>query len=169
MSRARRITIDVVVCGSVERGKALRRDTARPGDWIYVTGPLGRAASRGYLDTPQPRLATGRKLLGRATACMDLSDGLSLDLHRLCLASRVAAHLSSVPISHGATFEHALHGGEDYELLFTGPALNLPGIRRIGEIVEGISGTISLNGVPVLPLGHDHFPPKHTLLPVCRP
>ena len=157
LSRARRITVDIVVCGSVARGKALRRDGARPGDSIYVSGPLGRAASRTYHDLPEPRLAAGRKLLGQATACMDLSDGLSIDLHRLCLASNVAARLSDLPLYGGATLDQALHGGEDYELLFTGPEITLRGTYHIGEMIEGPPGTILLDGIPVNPSGHDHF------------
>ena len=51
-----------------------------------------------------------------------MSDGLALDLHRMCVASGVAAELDYVPVARGATLERALHGGDDYELLFTLPA-----------------------------------------------
>ncbi len=156
LSRTRLNTIDIVVCGSVPRGKALRRDQARPGDSLYVSAPLGRAASRRYHDRPQPRLALARKLRGKASGCMDLSDGISLDLKRFCEASAVSARLHYVPIFPGATLEQALHGGEDYELLYTAPPHAIvPGIR-IGEIVEGDSG-VWFQDRPLLALGHDHF------------
>ena len=160
VSRSTKLTVDVVVCGSVPRGKALRRDTASAGDDIYVSGPLGRAASRKYRDRPEPRLTLGRQLLGRATACMDLSDGLSIDLHRLCIASKLAAEVGELPIYRGATIEEALHGGEDYELLFTGVQLAVPGAFRIGQLVHGPPGVVYRNGQVVLPLGHDHFANK---------
>lgn len=156
VSRSKQFTIDIVVCGEAPRGKALRRDGARPGDSIYVSGPLGRAASRGYNDLPYPRLAFGRKLLSRAASCMDLSDGLSIDLHRLCLASGVAARIDNVPVFPGATLHQALHGGEDYELLFTTRQQGEVGFP-IGSIVEGPPGTVSFGGEAILPLGHDHF------------
>src|SRR5208283_5020162 len=111
-------------CGTIRRGAALRRDGARPGDTIYVSGRLGKPWDRRI----EPRLALGKSLVGRATACMDLSDGLSLDLHRLCIASGVAAEIDRVPVARGATIEAALHSGEDYELLFTLPA-TMPGVK----------------------------------------
>jgi thiamine-monophosphate kinase len=67
---------DVMVCGSAPHGKALRRDGARVGDSIFVSGRLGKPWDRRI----QPRLALGRSLRGVATSCIDLSDGLSLDL-----------------------------------------------------------------------------------------
>src|ERR1039458_5682248 len=65
-----------------------------------------------------------------ATAAMDLSDGLSLDLYRLCAASRLRAEISPPPVYRGATLQQALHGGEDYELLFTAPPRVRVQIRR---------------------------------------
>jgi thiamine-monophosphate kinase len=155
LSRAEKIYCDVTVCGSVRRGKALRRDGARVGDAIYVSGRLGKPWDRRI----QPRLELGRKLVGIATSCIDVSDGLSLDLHRLCVASNVAAVLDRVPIAKGATLERALNGGEDYELLFTVPSNRKapPGTSRIGAIVRGEIGTIVFRGQPVSPLGYDHF------------
>jgi thiamine-monophosphate kinase len=154
LARSRRVSCDVVVCGSVPRGKALRRDGARPGDAIYVSGLLGGAAAAGYRKMPVPRLAVGRKLRGRATACMDISDGLAIDLYRMCMASGVGAFLHNVPQAANASGEEALHGGEDYELLYTGR--DLPGIE-IGVISDGPPGYISLDGYPVAPVGWDHF------------
>jgi thiamine-monophosphate kinase len=176
LAHAERVACDIVVCGSVARGKALRRDGARPGDQIYVSGRLGGSALG--LETgagpawnkhlkPEPRIALGRfvreKL--RATACMDLSDGLSLDLYRLCLASGVAAELEGpIPIFHGATLEQALDGGEDYELLFTArPRAEIPRsfeglpLTGIGTIREGQPGRVQFEGRPLLPRGYDHF------------
>ncbi len=135
----RKVHCDVMVCGSVRRGKALRRDGARAGDAIYVSGCLGKSWERKI----EPRLALGQSLVGRATSCIDLSDGLSLDLHRLCIASGVAAEIDRTPVARGSTTERALHSGEDYELLFTSSKTALPrGVTRIGRIVRGKPGTI---------------------------
>jgi len=155
LARADRVYCDVMVCGSVPRGKALRRDGARPGDSIWVSGRLGKPWDRRI----QPRLALGRQLRGLATACMDLSDGLALDLHRLTKASGVAAEIDRIPLSRGATVERALHGGEDYELLFTLPpdAKGPRGTARIGSILPGRSGLIRFRGSEVEPKGYDHF------------
>ena len=169
LAHAECVVCDVVVCGAVAKGQALRRDGAQPGDHIYVTGQLGASAlglrtRRGAAWKrhlwPQPRLELGRLLRTRfrATAAMDLSDGLSLDLHRLCIASGVAAELEgALPIFPGATLEDALHGGEDYELLFTvRPGAHPPG-THIGVIRKGRPGRILFAGQPLQPLGYDHF------------
>jgi thiamine-monophosphate kinase len=141
---------------------------------------------------PQPRTAVGLALLRRrlATACIDLSDGLSTDLAHLCRESGVGARISSaaLPIhplaqqtraaqsgqAHAATnraLDLALHGGEDYELLFAAPpSVRLPrrlaGVRvtRIGSLVRGRS--ISLldptgRRTPLQPGGWEHFTGKH--------
>jgi thiamine-monophosphate kinase len=146
---------DVMVCGSVERGKALRRDGARVGDLLYVSGPLGKPWDRPI----RPRLELGRKLIGRASACLDLSDGISLDLHRLAKASGVAAEVERVPIARGSTLERALHGGEDYELLFTMPASAKPpqGVTRVGTMVRGVPGQVRYRGELLALKGYDHF------------
>jgi thiamine-monophosphate kinase len=172
---ADRVACDIVVCGAVPRGSALRRDGARPGDAIYVSGRLGASAlglERGRGGSwhrhlrPKPRVALGRFLRSklRATAAMDLSDGLSLDLHRLCLASGLSAQIEVPPIFPGATLEHALHGGEDYELLFAaGARASVPAefeglpLTRIGTMRKGRAGFVELNGAPLAPLGYDHF------------
>jgi thiamine-monophosphate kinase len=96
---------------------------------------------------------------------MDLSDGLSIDLHRLCLASGVAAELDrDPPVFPGAGREDALHGGEDYELLFTLPGgASAPAdhqgvpLTRIGTIVRGKPGQVVLGGKSLTPRGYDHF------------
>jgi thiamine-monophosphate kinase len=155
LAHAEKIYCDVVLCGGVPRGQALLRSGARPGDHLYVSGRLGKPWDRPI----QPRLALGKALRGRATSCMDLSDGLSLDLHRLCLESGVAAEVDRVPIVRGATLDRALHGGEDYELLFTLPPRKSPPPRttRIGKIVKGKAGAVSFQSKPLLPRGYDHF------------
>ena len=160
LARADKIYCDVVVGGSVPRGTALLRSGAHPGDALYVSGRLGKPWNKRI----QPRLELGRRLRGRATSCMDLSDGLSLDLHRLCLASGVAADVDRVPVVRGSTLERALHGGEDYELLFTlPPGRRSPaGTTRIGAIVSGEAGAVLWQGGPMPARGWDHFRPIGT-------
>jgi thiamine-monophosphate kinase len=155
LSSDRKLHCDVMVCGAVARGKALRRDGAKTGDAIYVSGRLGKKWDRKI----EPRLALGQSLIGRATSCMDLSDGLSLDLHRLCMASGIAAEIDRVPVARGSSIERALHGGEDYELLFTMPArLKAPkGTTRIGTMVRGKAGEVAFEGKRLEPRGWDHF------------
>jgi thiamine-monophosphate kinase len=165
-----KVIADVICCGRVPRGKAILRSGAKPGDGIYVTGTLGGAAHRFALherkSKPEPRIQAGLALrrLG-ASAGMDLSDGLSLDLHRLCLESRVSAELDAdLPIAPGASLQDALHGGEDYELLVTMPPktkvpnkiVGLP-LTRIGRITEGLAGKIHFRGRLLKPKGFDHF------------
>jgi thiamine-monophosphate kinase len=177
LARGERLTCDIVVCGAAPRGTALRRDRARTGHGIYVSGRLGGSALgldrgpalasawRRHL-RPEPRLALGRFLRQRlgASSAMDLSDGLSLDLARLCLASQVSAAIHHPPRFPGASPEQALHGGEDYELLFTAPRkARVPAkfegipITRIGTMQKGPAGTVLLEGTPLAPLGWDHF------------
>lgn len=155
LARADKFHCDVMVCGSVPRGKALRRDGARVGNSIFVSGRLGKPWDRPI----QPRLALGQSLRGVATSCIDLSDGLSLDLYRLCAASGVAAEIDRLPVFRGSTEERALHGGEDYELLFTVPkdAEAPRGVTRIGRMVRGVAGQIRFRGRPLEPRGYDHF------------
>jgi thiamine-monophosphate kinase len=94
---------------------------------------------------------------------MDLSDGLSLDLRRMCDASGLRAEITGPPIFPGATLEQALHGGEDYELLFTAPPRvpvpeefeRLP-LTKIGVMRRGRTG-VTLDGQPLEALGWDHF------------
>ena len=178
LSHGETLACDVTVCGAVPRGTALRRSGARPGHEIYVSGALGGsalglAAKKGkprqrHLG-PEPRLSLGKFLREhlRATSAIDLSDGLSLDLRRVCLASGVDAEIAAPPRFPGASLEQALHGGEDYELLFTVPAgVKVPGsfeglpLTRIGSIVRdagGDGGVVRLNGKPLPALGYDHF------------
>lgn len=153
ISHADQIVCDVIFCGSVAKGKALKRFGARPDDRIYVSGPLGGWRNKKVII---PRLELGRKLVGIATACMDISDGLALDLHRLCKASNVAAELDHVPLLKRATLDQALHDGEDYELLYTVPArVKAPGIP-IGAITKGRPGAVRYGGKLLKPIGYDH-------------
>jgi len=175
LARGGQFMSDIIVCGAVPRGTALRRDGARAGDAIYVSGRLGGSAlglvrGRGAAwkrhTRPEPRLALGEFLRQRlhATAAMDLSDGLSMDLHRMCLASRLKAEITKPPRFPGATMEQALHGGEDYELLFTvEPRTSVPStfqhlpLTRIGFMRKGRAGAVELEGAPLARLGYDHF------------
>jgi thiamine-monophosphate kinase len=175
LARNPKFACDVMVCGAVPRGAALRRDGAKAGDAIYVSGRLGgsalglarrRGAAWKKHTRPEPRLGLGRFLRERlrATAAMDLSDGLSLDLRRLCLASRLSATIQAPPRFPGATLRQALHGGEDYELLFTVRAqTRVPAkfqgipLTRIGEMLHGPAGKVLLDGSPLEALGYDHF------------
>lgn len=153
LSHSSQLTCDVMVCGSIARGQALPRSGAKPGDTIYVSGPLG-----GWTHKPVivPRLQLGRKLVGKANACMDISDGLALDLYRLCRESGVAADIQSIPLLPGATVQQALRDGEDYELLYTAAASRrVPGIA-IGSIRQGRPGALTYAGKRLEPKGYDH-------------
>ncbi len=151
-TRRNEILISVTVVGEVRAGSAVLRSGARADDILYVSGRLGEAElglwimrqSEGATSKkntltrkhlyPEPRLALGQWLVkkGLATAMMDLSDGLSSDLSRLCAASAVGARVEKVKIpqvqtpdlalKHGRDpLQFALHGGDDYELVFTVP------------------------------------------------
>lgn len=169
------VIADVIGCGSVPKGRALLRSAAKPGDSIYVTGFLGASAFGLRAQTgsawkqhrrPSPRIAAGLALQRLGVRCaMDLSDGLSLDLARICAESSVSAKLvSPLPIARGATLADALHGGEDYELLFTAPAAtkipkriaDLP-VAQIGAITRRAKTAIILDGKDLPAKGFDHF------------
>jgi thiamine-monophosphate kinase len=159
------ILINVTVVGEVLMGGAVLRSGARPGDILFVSGRLGEAElglrlirkSNRRLDSrqpvlrkhlyPEPRLALGRWLAENrlASAMMDLSDGLSTDLPRLCAASKVGARieaekLPAVRLRKGVqsldedSLRLALHGGDDYELLFTVPR------KRLNQIPRSVAG-----------------------------
>ena len=170
LARFDKVIADVTCCGRLPRGKALLRSNAKPGQRVFVTGKLGAAAhafAAGRPMLPVPRLEAGVALrkLG-VSAAIDLSDGLSLDLARLCRESNVSAEIFSecLPIARHATLNEALDGGEDYELLFTAPPkLKVPGaigklaIREIGVITRARSGDVFLDGLPIQSKGFDHF------------
>jgi thiamine-monophosphate kinase len=165
------VLADIAVVGTVPKGKAVLRSAAKPGDRIYVSGELGGSAAalrsmrnkpkqkqnpRDYVRHffPEPRIELGRILRqkGLASAMIDTSDGLSTDLSHICDESRVAAELQAELIPRARVgkpaqevdLQLALHGGEDYELLFTAPGstripLELAGvpITHIGQITRG--------------------------------
>jgi thiamine-monophosphate kinase len=175
---------DIVVIGSVPKGKAVLRSGAKPGDFIYVTGELGGAAaalaelelaeskrasvrlsghvslsgrfsvgsSRHASKGPQPRLAVGQRLRlrGVVSAMIDVSDGLSTDLEHICQESHVGAEIEAEAIPQALVrsgkrvgLEFALHGGDDYELLFTSAAK----IRaRVAEVRVTCIGRIMHSG-----------------------
>lgn len=190
------LVVTIALLGFVEPALALRRGGAKPGDVVYVSGWPGEAAAglealrhgaaiaagdrlvRRYLYA-EPRVALGRALRGRATAAMDVSDGLLGDLGKLCKASGAGARidLERLPVSSELAARHAprdcerfvLHGGDDYELLFTLPAAEAHGLEaelsrnvaltRIGEIEEGRVVRCLRDGRPagVTGGGYDHF------------
>lgn len=211
------IVVDVTVAGTTVGGRSLRRDGARPGEGLYVSGRLGASACglkllregavlsssglvvperlrhgplalaesclRAHMD-PAPRLGLGKELneRGIATACIDLSDGLAMDLPRLCGASGVSARVDeqSLPVDPGVlAWERAwkrdptalaISGGEDYELLFAARDENEVQtlsnecgvlITKIGELGEPDEPTelVRRRGPPepLTPGGWDHF------------
>lgn len=166
------LTISVQICGFVSQSQALRRDGARAGDRIYVTGQLADAglglqlvlgkcelslapSRRDYfisrLERPTPRVAVGLALRGLATAAIDISDGLSGDLGHILKASGMGAtlNLDALPVAAevralgGEWWNLPLSAGDDYELCFTVPA------GRVAE-VESALGRI---GCPISCIG----------------
>jgi thiamine-monophosphate kinase len=155
------LNLCVQILGEVPAGEALRRDGARAGDDIWVSGKLGDAALalaalRGRirlapgelaqveprLHLPAPRVALGQALRGLARSAIDVSDGLIADLGHICERSQVAAtlELARVPASavmrrhldHPAAAAARLAGGDDYELCFTAAPRSRAGIERAG-------------------------------------
>jgi thiamine-monophosphate kinase len=161
------ILADIVVVGTVPKGTAVLRSRARPGDRIYVSGELGGSAAavwqmrkkpRHKLNPkeyprhffPEPRIELGRILRekGLVSAMIDTSDGLSTDLAHLCEESGVGAEVQAEAVprasvgkpSREVDLQLALHGGEDYELLFSAPRS-----KRI---------PLRIAGVPITQIGH---------------
>jgi thiamine-monophosphate kinase len=168
-TRRHEVLINITVVGEVRAGRAVLRSGAQPDDILYVSGQLGEAelglqmvrgrkgpASQKNPLTkkhlyPEPRLALGQWLVREslATAMMDLSDGLSSDLSRLCTASAVGAQLEAAKLPQvqipDASLKHgevplqlALHGGDDYELLFTVPPRKA---KLLPKTLQGVSLT----------------------------
>jgi thiamine-monophosphate kinase len=179
-TKSDRVFISITALGEIAYGRALTRSGARPGDLIYVSGKLGRAqlglelVLRGHAHDrrfhaltqphlyPKIRVELGRWLARQraASSAMDISDGLSTDLARLCAASQVGANIwadkipvVAIPAAASKTLGNrnldplqlALHRGEDYEILFTVPPRqvkklrNAPGssaLTPIGEITR---------------------------------
>ena len=190
----RGIIADIIVVGAVPKGKAILRSGAQPGERIYVTGELGGSAAavarmrkkpKGKLNPrhfprhffPEPRLEVGRILQekGLSRAMIDTSDGLSTDLAHICEESGVGAELWAPAIpraslgkpSREVDLQFALHGGEDYELVFTAPRGKRVPKRIAGVPVTHIGQTIkgrkiflrneSGVGYELQPKGWEHF------------
>jgi len=147
LSRSEKVHVDIVVCGGLPRGKAVLRSGAKLGDVLYVTGSLGVWKKR-----PKPRLDLAEVLLRDASAAMDITDGLAMDLDRMLVASGVTCEITQQPPVHrGATLADAWHRGEDYELLVSSPKRLGKPFHEIGVVVKGKPGS------PVPPLGWDSF------------
>jgi thiamine-monophosphate kinase len=191
VSSADQLVVAVTVLGTVEDAGGgsgapapapVSRSGARPGDVVMVTGPCGGSAAglrelragapeadaRYAYRRPVARLAEGEMARrAGAHAMIDVSDGLALDLHRLADASGVGFSLEDVPVASGATFEEALGGGEDYELLLAvaesdvdvlGFRFDEAGLRepvRLGRIVENPELRV-LGSSPLERLGWQH-------------
>lgn len=149
----------VTVVGECAPGAALRRDGARAGDDIHVSGVVGEAATglqsrrrllaadasdvehcRRRLDRPEPRVSLGRALAGVAHAAIDVSDGLVADLGHICSRSGLGATLEWARLPHSSAMAAlpapermaaVLSGGDDYELIFTAPVTVREQVARI--------------------------------------
>lgn len=179
------LSITVTALGVVPAGTALRRDGARPGDEVYVSGTVGdaglglrlvlgqwhdelpadaQAFAAQRLHRPEPRLALGRQLRGLATAGLDVSDGLAQDLGHILAASGVGATLALDALPRSAALAAidpavadilALTGGDDYELLFTAP----PGARaRIAALPGHCTRIGAITATAGLELRHQGQP-----------
>jgi len=186
VTRARQLSLTITAVGALERGGALRRSGARPGDALLVSGTLGDAAlGRSPAAAPslvrrqrrpEPRLALGRSLAGLAHAAVDISDGLLRDLGHLCSSSRVGARvwLDALPLSpayrraHRAAshrlFEAALAGGEDYELLVAVPRERVVRAQtraeKVGTALTVIGEATKVRGVRVVAAGGVRYRPR---------
>ena len=173
------LTLSITAIGRVPVGQALRRDAARAGDDLWVSGTLGAAAfavgeglagrplaaghaARLRMERPTPRLALGMALRGLAHAAIDVSDGLLADLGHICERSHLAADLdwASVPVdpaiahlSSGQRQALALSGGDDYELVFSAPAASRAAIAalspRCGVVLSRIGRLHDGQGIVV--------------------
>jgi len=184
------VLADIVVLGSAPRDTSILRSGTKPGERIYVSGELGGSAaaldqlrSREKLDSglrqkhffPEPRISVGRILRERklASSMIDVSDGLSTDLFHICEESGVGAEISAETVPRAETtrgavdLTFALHGGEDYELLFTSGKQvpkRIAGVKitEIGRITRG-RRMILLGAAgkqqKLCPLGWEHFRP----------
>jgi thiamine-monophosphate kinase len=195
-------TLSVAAIGRIAFGRAVLRSGARPGDRLYVSGTLGdaalgvlaaksaelgiAAADRDFLidrfRLPQPRLNLGARLVGVASAMMDISDGLVADLGHMAQVSGVAAVIETarLPLSQAASaalasdpkrMQSVLGGGDDYELLFSAPShadaalmslsrelgLSIASIGRI-EVGQGVRVIDGVGrDVKIEIAGYEHF------------
>jgi thiamine-monophosphate kinase len=178
-----KLAVTVTILGrKAPRIPVIPRGGAKPGNAIFVTGPLGGSLLGRHMEfVPRVREAQHLAKTGRVTAMIDISDGLSRDLRHICRSSGVGAVIraESVPVHDDAIemrrdgrspLEHALHDGEDYELLFTcaGGELDLiqleteppwaHAVRPIGFITPGPGITLLADGkeAPLEPKGWEH-------------
>ena len=174
------LVISVTLLGEATPPGAILRSGAKPGDWILATGSFGGSLAGKHLDfTPRVREALALQRQVRLHSMIDVSDGLSADLHHILEESQVGAILDerAIPISPAAEnardgrapLEHALGDGEDFELLFSlaapaaeqllrQPPFTTP-LTRIGEIIEGTGCQLrGPNGdlIPLPPTGWQH-------------
>ena len=173
------LAISITLLGYPGPKGAILRSTAKPGDALLITGQLGGSILGKHLDF-NPRIAEAQLLsqLTNLSSMIDLSDGLALDLHRLCAESKCGATLfaDQIPIAEAAfqmnddktPLEHALGDGEDFELLFSLPAIEaqqllkdqpLQGLRitQIGEISkDGLFIQEKGRKLPLEALGYIH-------------
>lgn len=167
------LAIDVAMLSTVGSTKPVKRNTAKVGDLICVTGSLGGSLKGRHL-TFEPRLKESLAIAkAGANAMMDLSDGLSTDLNHICRLSKKGAivYAGKLPVSKAAQgIDGALNDGEDFELLFTMPAKNFEKLKKVwpfktkitavGKITPKKSVKIqTLDGkiVNLLPRGYDHL------------
>jgi thiamine-monophosphate kinase len=191
LSRAATLFVSVTAVG--EAAHPLLRSGARRGDRLYVSRPLGAPAAGLHflrhpvpnpsyaqreliesavrrLQDPEPEVELGMKLAGIATACIDVSDGLSSDASHLCEASGVGAEIERqrIPVFAGLqesgidVREAVLHGGEELALLFTSLLRESELSARVGRPVYQIGRIVDergvrLDGAPLAPRGWDHF------------
>lgn len=180
------VVVSVHVTAEVEKDAALLRSGAKVGDTVFVTGTVGDAAAglelmqrdehdevlAGRFLRPTARVATGRALVGKAHAAIDISDGLVADLSKMLAASGVGAEIDieDVPLSAAlrARFDtddqrrFSLTGGDDYELCFTADAnavSSIDGITAIGRVTDGQELICRQDGkvVEVDDAGYRHF------------
>jgi thiamine-monophosphate kinase len=156
------LNVSVTIVGEVPLRASLRRDAARPGDDVWVSGALGEAAiavahGKGRvqlaahdlarcmrrLERPTPRIALGVALRGIAHAAIDISDGLAADLGHICERSKLGADVYVAQVPHSpllarltdraAAQEALLSGGDDYELCFTAPVRRRSRVQALGK------------------------------------
>lgn len=173
LSQGEKTVIDVSLIGEVKAKNLTLRSTAALGDIIFVSGSLGGSIKGRHLSFI-PRLKEARYLVNnyKVSAMMDISDGLSLDLYRLCQASKTGAVIFEelIPVSNAAdSFEDALNMGEDFELLFTLPLKDARRLIRrakerfkaIGEVVDKKQGLKIIRAdftcARLIPKGYRHF------------
>jgi len=165
----------LTITGWVDRDKVALRANAKDGDSIFCTGELGNSYSSRHHLTFTPRVEAAQFLCGEFTnTMMDLSDGVGLDLERMCIASEIGARVDvdALPLRNGANIDAGLSDGEDYELLFSVPEakvdalisswpfkeLKLTKLGVFTNLISGIQYVVHNKEVEVeYKPGFDHF------------